>query len=363
MPTQATLPVSIVHSTKIPRPWQGLGVAIPRGTQIPEMLKLAGLDWRVKKLPLHVDLHGPDAALQDDHLYAQPADAVPVERQPRFVRDADHFALVRDSDEFLLTAVGRRYRPIQNRQAFAFFDEFVGTGEMRLDVAGSLKNGRIVWASASMDENFRVGAGDRLSGHIQLTQAHDYGQSMKVRLVAVREVSGTTIIQPIREKRGASQYLMPHSRRFDEKRIEEIKQTLGIARRHLNVMKGQITHMAGVKWTEKQAVDFLVGTLMPDLAADPTYKAPKKLDDLHESEEATRMVRKVIAKIDTQPGADLPSSKGTLWGLFNAVAHTVDFNSGRNRDTGLTSAWFGQGANIKKRAYNLAVAMSEKSHV
>lgn len=57
-------------------------------------------------------------------------------------------------------------------------------------------------------------------------------------------------------------------------------------------------------------------------------------------------------------GADLASAKGTAYGLLNAVTQFVDHERGaRTPENRLDSAWFGAGAEIKKRALRDVVEM------
>jgi len=60
----------------------------------------------------------------------------------------------------------------------------------------------------------------------------------------------------------------------------------------------------------------------------------------------------------TGPGADLTSSKGTIWGLLNAVTRYVDHEAGeRNPGGRLNSAWFGTGQEQKRKAEQAALAL------
>jgi hypothetical protein len=58
-------------------------------------------------------------------------------------------------------------------------------------------------------------------------------------------------------------------------------------------------------------------------------------------------------------GADLSSANGTAWGLVNAVTQFVDHERrARSTDHRLDSAWFGQGAAIKAKAYQEAMKLA-----
>jgi hypothetical protein len=58
-------------------------------------------------------------------------------------------------------------------------------------------------------------------------------------------------------------------------------------------------------------------------------------------------------------GSDLASASGTAWGLVNGITEFVDVHRrARNQDNRLDSAWFGQGAQIKQKAFESAMALA-----
>lgn len=72
-----------------------------------------------------------------------------------------------------------------------------------------------------------------------------------------------------------------------------------------------------------------------------------------------RAMNKVLGLFDGHgKGANLTSSKGTAFGLLNAVTEFVDHGRrARSVDYRLESAWFGQGAALKERALDQARLM------
>ncbi len=58
-------------------------------------------------------------------------------------------------------------------------------------------------------------------------------------------------------------------------------------------------------------------------------------------------------------GSKLQSASGTAWGLVNGITEYVDqHRRARNQDYRLDSAWFGQGAQIKQRGLEGAMALA-----
>ena len=82
-------------------PWHGLGTKVPHDLSTDEMLKKSGLDWYVEKLPTYVNA-------------------------PSGQQKTGSFALVRSSDNKVLApSVGQNWNPVQNKEAFDFFSEYV----------------------------------------------------------------------------------------------------------------------------------------------------------------------------------------------------------------------------------------------
>ena len=57
-------------------------------------------------------------------------------------------------------------------------------------------------------------------------------------------------------------------------------------------------------------------------------------------------------------GALMASSRGTAWGLLNSVTEYVDHHRrARSDDHRRDAAWFGQGAQLKQRAWDEAMKL------
>ena len=99
-------------------PWHGLGVPVSNDLTPAQMQQKAGLDWNVEKIDAFVNIGGQQVKTGQQ-------------------------ALVRTSDNTILTNVGEGWNPVQNSEAFDFFTDFVMEGDMEMHTAGSLKNGQI----------------------------------------------------------------------------------------------------------------------------------------------------------------------------------------------------------------------------
>src|SRR5262245_27493713 len=112
-------------------PWHRFGTAREAADLIDWQAasKKAGLDWEVELVPLVT----ADAQAQ-----------------------VTHRAVRRTSDARVLGVVGRRYGPLQNRDAFAWFQPFLDAREAALHTAGSLKSGSRIWVLAKLNRDTLV---------------------------------------------------------------------------------------------------------------------------------------------------------------------------------------------------------------
>jgi len=69
--------------------------------------------------------------------------------------------------------------------------------------------------------------------------------------------------------------------------------------------------------------------------------------------EISKNAKLALDILETQPGANFAA--GTWWQPFNSVTYLIDHLAGRTNDNRLTSAWYGQGKNIKNDALETAI--------
>lgn len=131
-------------------PWHGLGQDLgDRDVTGREMLRAAGLDWKVEL-----------GALYDGSGHEVPS----------------HFAVHRLDTGAVLGVVGRRYQPVQNSALFGIPDLLIREGVCGYHTAGSLRDGRIVWALARMGEYTITrldGSADPIERYLLWTTRHD----------------------------------------------------------------------------------------------------------------------------------------------------------------------------------------------
>ena len=131
-------------------PWHGLGTPVPSDLTPEQFMVKAGLDWTVEKEDI-------------------------LTRSGIKVKNKQ--ALVRSSDGSILDVVGTGWNPVQNSEAFNFFEEYVNAGDMEMHTAGSLKDGQMVWALAKTKDSFELFNGDQTDNYFLFTNPHQFGKA------------------------------------------------------------------------------------------------------------------------------------------------------------------------------------------
>lgn len=294
-------------------PWHGLGTQVDPSISPREMMVAAGVDWKVREMESFVELNDEKIA-------------------------TGMKALVRESDNKVLTQVGKNWHPVQNEEAFEFFSEFVEAGQMQMHTAGSLKDGQIIWALAKVDDDFELFNGDKVESYMLFSNPHQYGKSIDVRFTPIRVVCNNTLTLSLNQS-AENAVKLNHRKPFN---VDEVKDMMGIA--HFKM--GQYKEMAGFlgsRRTTEETMKRYFGQLMG-------------MSNKNEGQ-LSRTAERAMEVVIEQPGANF--AEGSWWSAFNAVTYMTDHELGRSADTRLQSAWYGTNRKLKSQALELALEMAE----
>jgi phage/plasmid-like protein (TIGR03299 family) len=291
-------------------PWHGLGKKVLADLTPVQMMKEAGVDWTVSKVPAYIKINGEEVAL-------------------------DTQALVRSTDNAILTEVSEDWNPVQNLEAFEFFNEFIAAGDMEMHTAGSLKDGQIVWALAKVKESFTIFGKDKVDSYLLFSNPHQYGKGLNVRFTPVRVVCNNTLTLSLSQK-SENQISLNHRTKFDP---ELVKKTLGMAHYKLDTYKEMALVLGAKKYTNENIVEY--------------FQRVFPVNGKDAKKEQSKNAKRALEVIEQQPGFEY--APGTFWSAFNCATYLVDHELGRTADNRMTSAWYGQGARTKTNALELAL--------
>lgn len=294
-------------------PWHGLGVRVPNDLSPEQMLEKAELDWEVRKVPCFAEIDG----------------------EKQFVGKS---ALTRSSDNKILDVVSTDWNPVQNSEAFQFFDEYCRVGDMEMHTAGSLKGGQIVWVLAKIKDSFDIFKGDKIDGYLLFSNPHKFGQSIDIRFTPIRVVCNNTLTLSLEGK--TDNYVkVNHKKAFN---ADEVKETLGIATHKLAKYKEMAQFLGSKRYKELNVKEYFK-EIFPAMSG--------------KNKEMSRAAIKAMDVLVNQPGSSF--AEGSWWQPFNAVTYMTDHVLGRSADTRLTSAWYGTNRGLKIKALEKAVEFAE----
>ena len=322
-------------------PWHGLGTKVDNTMSPEEMLKAAQIDWTVSKRPAYT-VSKPDCW-----------NIVDPTGEASFIRAEDSYFLTRDSDNKILSHCGEGYIPFQNAEVMDFFKKFTEAGAMNMETAGSLKDGKDIWGLAKLTDKFKLAGNDEVGGYLLLNNSHQVGKAMTIMFTPIRVVCNNTLTQALGET--GSRFRVLHLQMFDEEIHKAAEEALGLSGEQMKFFQEQAEFLSSKRAKAFDLDNFIAELCQPNLlierakAGNPNALPPMR-DEFKRNAEAVREA------VETSPGADLASAKGTWWGALNAVTYVVDHQKkSKIEGNSLHSAWFGTGANLKRKALTKAI--------
>lgn len=299
-------------------PWHGLGTKLDKPATAQEAIQAAGLDWPVIKLPLTAG-----------------SKHIPVPDKYAVVRKTSN--IVSKSDP-VLGVVGKDYTPLQNRDAFRFFDPIVGEKAAIYHTAGALGLGERIWVLAKLPGHIRVVGDDISEKYLLLSNSHDGKSSVQIKFTPVRVVCQNTLTLALGDGAGLK---VAHFSGIHEK-LQQAHKMLGLINDRFNAVEETFKAMSRVKMDTNRLIEYLA-------AVYPDSKEPDKMELVKRDRSWSEYF------FSEGRGNRLDGVVGTLWAAFNGVTEWNDHKKSRlGENQRLASSWFGAGANVKSKAFAVA---------
>ena len=213
-------------------PWHGLGNKVDGNLTPEEMLIAAKLDWTVSKRPFYFadkpntwDLNDPRG-------------------EAKMLRAEKHYAIVRDTDNRILSHCGEAFVPFQNTETMSFFKKFTEAGHMAMDTAGSLSDGERIWGLAKIKKGFKLAGGDEIEGYLLMANSHKVGSAMTIMFTPIRVVCNNTITLALNQEGITGKFRVLHLQMFDQEIIQSAEQAMGISGEQMKVFQEQSEFLA-----------------------------------------------------------------------------------------------------------------------
>ena len=296
-------------------PWHGLGNKVDSDITVGDAIVAAGLDWEV--------------GLKD--LFTQEGTPVPAR------------ATYRKSNNNILGVVGPRYTPLQNRDAFDWFQPFLDAGECCLHTAGSLHEGQKVWVLAQLNrDNSEIVPGDEVSKFILLSNSHDGTTAIRVGYTPIRVVCANTMAMA-HSKGSGSQLIRIRHTRSSKNNLEQVRDIMDNINMQFEATAEQFRFLASKNFNQADIRRYVKVMLGIDKTADDDIKT------------RTRNIMDEILNLVEGPKQTATNVRGTWWAAYNGYNEYLNYNKGRTNDNRLDSLWFGLNANDNVKALNTAL--------
>lgn len=267
------------------KPWHGLGQILEECPTSEEAIIQAGLDFEVKKTPIY-------AEFDDDGIFT--------------TQQIDNkFATYRSDNNNIFGVVGNRYTIVQNRDAFSFFDAIVGEGEAIYETAGALGDGRTIFITAKLPSYIKVGQGDDIEKYLLLTMSHDGSAAIKAMFTPIRVVCNNTLTAAL--KSATNKVTIRHTKSAHNN-LKIAHKVLGITNQLSEELTDIFGAMSKTRLTNKGLDLFIENSL--DLDRDETGNLSTRASNIKDL---------VLEYSEIGAGQQLETTKGTLWGAYNAV--------------------------------------------
>lgn len=279
--------VSMMYTREAP--WHNLGKKLENPATSVDAIQAAGLDWHVEKRPMFI---------------ATPAGYRKIDNQYVMIRSdriehGPYFGIV-----------GENYKPLQDREAFTFFDDIVGEGAAIYHTAGALGEGERIWILAKLPDTIQVVGDDICDKYLLLSNSHDGKSSVQIKFTPVRVVCQNTLTMALRQ---GPTLRMSHTKNLKQ-RMEKAQELLGIIHHHYEDIGQVFSAMVKIKMNDERLNQYY-RTVFPDPRARENILAVEQI-------ERTRNTAKhyyLDGMGNSQNGV-----AGTLWAAYNGVTEMVD---------------------------------------
>jgi len=317
------------------KPWHGLGVELKDPPTTEEAIRLSGLDWSVRT----------------DPVYRMVADS---DQQPTSeFEEVNAQVVIRESDNTVLGIVGPTYTPLQNIEAFDWFQAFLDSGLASIETAGSLRDGQRVWIMAKiLAPNSVIVDGDEIEKKLLLVNGHDGKLAARAGFSPTRVVCANTLEWALQDER-SSLIKVRHTAKIKEN-IDELREVMNLVNQQFE---------AGAEQYRLLERDISITDLEKYIKV--VFKLQPKKNQVIDSstvtvgeDEMKRTMGKIIPLFESGRGSDIKGVRGTWWGAYNAISEHLTWERGKSQDNRINNLWFDQGRRLNKTALVTALKMS-----
>ena len=304
-------------------PWHKEGIHLIETPDTITAIEQAGLDWKENKVSIY-------------------------DEGKRVING--YYGIRREDTKNILGVVKKGYTPLQNKEAFNFFDPLISSNYVQYETAGSIGDGEIIWILAKLKQcsSFKINEVDEVDKYLLLSNSHDGQSAVTIKFTPIRVVCQNTLNIALNEGESTRIKHMTSMRA----KLEDTQMALENIFKVYENIEDNFKSMYEFKITNEKVKAYF----------DSIYPI---IDEKYITTESQYIKRNTNIAIQNQLvynfedgiGVNQYSIRGTLWAAYNAVTQYIDHPSGYKLGDNklLKRIWYGEGEIIKKRAYKEAL--------
>lgn len=283
--------------------WHELGQVVSDYPTSAEAIKFAELDFEVEKRPLFT--------FNSENFNDDPETdlIIPEVKVPGF------FATMRTDTDEVLGVVGSDYHVMQNRDAFAFFDNLVEAGDgIKYETAGALGKGERIFITAKLPEYIKVAKDDLLEQYLLLTTSHDGSSGITAAFTPIRVVCQNTLNSALRNLK--NHVTFRHTANAKQ-RLDNAHELLGITSELSKVTQDRFRFWSKVRITDPEVEKLIQMAMVPNKEVLDLVQAGQYEDWPTAFKNTCEEVVEYAFSAESQL---VDATRGTVYGAYNAVS-------------------------------------------
>lgn len=259
------------------------------------------------------------------------------------VKAESFFYITRDDLNIALGQCKGRFQPLQNADAFAFFDPLIRNGDLKIDTIGCMGKGQKVWILAEIvNRKYKIVTGDDISLYLLLINSHDGSTMVTIGVVPIRIVCSNMFSMLSKSEHKIIKF------KHTGEPAEKLKLTIEFINDQLGDIDKFIYKLIYLtkKWPSPEKLDTYYRTIF-------------NIDKDNASTKAENKIKRLKELFIHGQGNQSEKVRGTWYAAYNSVSEYLNYEAGRSPETRLNSLWFG--ANNKFNILALELAFKEVS--
>lgn len=290
-------------------------------TTVKEVIEKAHLDWQVRKCELVAKM---PALIMGSDFDADKGKGGFLYGGSNYREVDNAYATYRCDINYPLGIVKDRYEPVQNIEAFDFFDGAIGENKAKWQTAGCFGMGERIFVSAKLPDDILVN-GDPVENYLVFTTSHDGSTGVKILFTPIRVICENTLNAAIRN---AENYVSFRHTQSVHNNIDIAADILGISKNMAIETQAIYNSMAKIKVDDVKAQNYFASLILTkdeiqqlkDTGHTPFQLITRNYNAMYDANISTKKTNTIAEMYNYyQTGIGQKEILGTAWGVYNAV--------------------------------------------